>query len=361
LKSSKRILIVIGSFKTGGAERMSITMGTAWLNLGYDVHYALLRPIFEIPNNVPNNRIHLLSKRIGRSTGYQHFKNLLRIFLLNQRLNADVVVGFTYFSSMVACFSFCKNIIGTFDVFPYQFAKKRARIANFVIKWPFVKKIICPSKGLLDQINHYQPLFRKKGISIYNTLDFEGIIEMSKGKTELETIDEPYIAAMGRFSYQKNFQLLLEAFSKSKIRQRNKLVLIGDGSLKSEISGLIDRYGLSNSVILTGFINNPFPIIKKAELFVNTSNYESFCMVLLEALALNVPVLATDCKSGPSEIVIDDLNGRLIPVNDERALIAAFNSICENPEVLDVWKSNIPYSIEKFKIDSIMKEWEKII
>ncbi|UII24838.1 glycosyltransferase [Fulvivirga maritima] len=355
----KVITIVIGSFKIGGAERMAINIGEELLQRGYDVHFALLRPIFEIPNQIPDDRIHLLSKRKGRSSKMQHVSNLFNLFKLNLTLKSDFVVGFTYFSSFVACFSLCNKVIATFDVFPYQFAKKRARVANFVIKWPYVKKIVCPSQGLLDQVVDYKPSFAKKGTYIYNTLDYEGI--WSKSNAELDitpNLPQKYIVAMGRFSKQKNFGLLLEAYAKSKIREQFKLVLIGDGPLKSDIHEIIDKYSLNKDVYLTGFLPNPFQVIKNAKLFINTSDYESFCMVILESLSLNVPVIAADCKSGPSEMVQSGLNGMLFPVGKVDHLISILNQITDAPEIVDMWRNNISESIKKFRIEAIVDKWE---
>ncbi len=358
-----RILIVIGSFKTGGAERMAITMGAQWSREGYDVHYALLRPVFEIPHDIPDDRIHLISDRKGHSTPIQHLFNLFKVFRLNRKLNVDVVIGFTYFSSFVGCFTLCRKVIGTFDVDPYQFIWKRSMVADFVMHWPFVRYIVCPSEGLYEQIVERKPKFRKKGIAIYNTIDMEGIKQLGLQESPLsgELSQKKYICGMGRFSNQKNFPLLLNAYAKSRIRHDYDLVLIGDGPQMEPIREITRDLKITDKVHFTGFLANPFPVIARSELFVNTSNYESFCIVLLEALILNIPVIATDCKSGPGEIIQHDVNGLLTPVKDAEKLTGLMDQISSNESKLDDLRKNIPESIQKFYPDSIATKWERII
>jgi glycosyltransferase involved in cell wall biosynthesis len=359
--SKESILIVIGSFKMGGAERMALNMGEKWLEDGYEVHYALLRPIYEIPNNIPKGRIHLLGKKSGSSSKLQHLMFLVKIFLLNRKLRVSFAIGFTYYSSFVACFSLCKNVIGTFDVNPFRFAKKRAAVAQFVNYWPFTKKIICPSKGLLNHIIAEYPTFKKKGIYIYNTFEFEKVEQNSKELASFDTGKMDYVVGMGRLNYQKNFQLLIKSYSASKLKDNFKLLILGDGPLKKELSDLVSEHKLENSVVLVGFIDNPFPIIKNAKAFINTSNYESFGMVLLEALSLNVPVISTNCDFGPSELIEDGVNGKLTDVKDEVALVKLLDAINENQAILDTWKDNIHLTLDKFAMDNINFKWQKEI
>src|SRR5688572_21906624 len=99
-------MIVIGSFKIGGAERMAINVGEELRRNGFDIHYALQRPIFEIPNSIDPSKIHLLSKTPGGHKLIFHLRNLIGVFVLRMKLNPRFVIGFTYFSSFLSCFTF---------------------------------------------------------------------------------------------------------------------------------------------------------------------------------------------------------------------------------------------------------------
>jgi glycosyltransferase involved in cell wall biosynthesis len=355
----KKVLIVIGSFKIGGAEKMAINIGEELLKNDYDVNFAIQKPIFQIPNSIEKDRIHVLNKRKNSSKYFHHTNNIYKIWALGRKVNPDIVIGFTYFSSFLACFTFCKNIIGTFDVNPYSLGKKRHRIADFVCKWKNVKKIIGPSKGTVEEITEARPKYKNKFITIYNSIDFERVTVLAdKQVAEMELIStKPYISAMGRLSEQKNFSLLISSYAKSEINKNLNLVIIGDGPLMEVLNKQIIDLNLNDKVFLLGFKSNPYPYIKNSRFLVNTSNYESFCIVILEALSLGKMVIASDCKSGPREMIVHDYNGFLFKTNDQTKLIHLLNSVAADDSIIDNKSSKAIESVSKFKLEHLVKEY----
>ena len=269
LKLERKVLIVIGSFKIGGAEKMAINIGEALLKNGYDVNFAIQKPIFQIPHSIEKSRIHVLNKNLDSSKYFHHTNNIFRIAILGRKFKPDVVIGFTYFSSFLSCFTFCKNIIGTFDVNPYALGKKRHRIADFVCKWKGVKRIIGPSKGTVEEITEARPIFREKFMTIYNSVDFERLNHLAGDSEQIEQLiyKKPYISAMGRLSEQKNFSLLISSYAKSEINKTLNLIIIGDGSLKDGLKEQITDLNLKDKVFLLGFKSNPYPYIKNSQFF----------------------------------------------------------------------------------------------
>jgi glycosyltransferase involved in cell wall biosynthesis len=130
--------------------------------------------------------------------------------------------------------------------------------------------------------------------------------------------NEDYIIHVGRLTPSKRHDVLLQAYAKSGIGQ--KLLLLGDGPLMDTIQQLAHELAIAEKVIFAGFHPNPYPIIKGAKLSVLTSDYEGLPTVLIESLALHVPVLSTDCPSGPREILTDQLANALSPVRDIDAM-----------------------------------------
>ena len=362
MEKNIKILVVIGSFKIGGAEKMAIVIGEELARRGYVVHYAIQKPIFQIPHEISDDRIHVLNKKKESGKYYHHLNNIVQINRLARNFEPDIVIGLTYFSSFLACFSLCNNIIGTFDVNPYVLGKKRHRIADFVCRWSKVKKIVGPSKGTVKELKIARPNFSDKFMTIYNSLDFNRVGKLSEnGIEESYLIKKPFISAMGRLSNQKNFPLLIDSYAESDIKNKYNLAIIGDGPQKSELENLIKGYKLENQIFLLGFRSNPYPYIKQSEFFVNTSNYESFGVVILEALALGKMVIATDCPSGPSELVQDSKNGYLTEVNNMDSLMKKLNHISNNPELISEKSSLAKSSVNKFKISAIGDEWESLI
>lgn len=137
-------------------------------------------------------------------------------------------------------------------------------------------------------------------------------------------IDRPYILGMGRLIELKNFPMLLEAFQViARQREDIKLVILGEGPDRAALETQISELGLQHRVSLPGFQANPYPWFKNAAAFALSSNTEGLPTVLIEALALDVPVVSTDCPSGPREILDSGRLGRLVPVGDSAAMADA--------------------------------------
>lgn len=133
----------------------------------------------------------------------------------------------------------------------------------------------------------------------------------------------PCVVAIGRLAEQKDFATLLCAFAI--VRQRlpaARLLILGEGPQRAALAGLAGRLGIADAVNLAGFLANPYPSLRAAAAFVLSSRWEGMPNVLLEALALGVPVVATDCASGPREILDGDRHGLLVPVGDAPAMAA---------------------------------------
>lgn len=363
INKKRKVLIVIGSFKIGGAEKMAINIGEALLRNGYDVNFAIQKPIFQIPHSIEESRIHVLNKNLNSSKYFHHTNNIVQIGVLGRKLKPDVVIGFTYFSSFLSCFTFCRNIIGTFDVNPYALGKKRHRVADFVCRWKGVKRIIGPSKGTVEEITEARPKYRDKFITIYNSVDFERLNVLAEDHEGVDDLifKKPYISAMGRLSQQKNISLLISSFAKSKINKSLNLVIIGDGPLMEELNELIEDLDLKDKVFLLGFRSNPYPYIKNSQFLVNTSNYESFCIVILEALSLGKMVIASDCKSGPSEMIIDDFNGFLFETQNSSQLVSLLDRTFIDENLVGQKSNNAVKSVEQFKLDNLIIDYIKVI
>jgi glycosyltransferase involved in cell wall biosynthesis len=131
------------------------------------------------------------------------------------------------------------------------------------------------------------------------------------------------LISVGALKRQKNHALLIRAFSHLTRELDATLVILGEGDLRGELETLVKAKGLEGRVLMPGFVDNPAPWYRTADLFVLSSDYEGFGMVIVEALACGVPVISTDCPSGPAEILENGRYGRLVPIGDEHALARA--------------------------------------
>jgi glycosyltransferase involved in cell wall biosynthesis len=147
--------------------------------------------------------------------------------------------------------------------------------------------------------------------------------------------DKPLIVAAARLERHKGFSLLTRALARVRERVDARLVILGQGSLRDEIQRECEVLGVADHVDLLGFKHNPFPYMRRADTFVLASEFEGLPNVLVQAMAFGVPIVSTDCPSGPAEILCDGKYGELVPVGDVNALAAALARSLLKPRQLE--------------------------
>jgi glycosyltransferase involved in cell wall biosynthesis len=165
--------------------------------------------------------------------------------------------------------------------------------------------------------------------TIYNPAVSEEIFINASKSVDHPWFDEgepPVIIGVGRLSSQKDFVTLISAFSKARLQRKMRLMILGDGPDWELLKDYVHKLGVGEDVHFSGFIKNPYPYIRAASLFVLSSRWEGFGNALVEAMALGVAVISTDCQSGPREILENGRWGSLVPVGDIEALSKAILS-----------------------------------
>jgi glycosyltransferase involved in cell wall biosynthesis len=173
---------------------------------------------------------------------------------------------------------------------------------------------------------------------------YNPVVDSAMAERSTEAVDQPWlydksipvILAVGRLSHEKGFETLIQAVRILNDRRKCRLIILGDGELRSSLADLIKNERLDEAVILPGFKNNPYAYMSRANVFVLPSVHEGFGNVLVEALACGVPVVSTDCPSGPSEILEGGAYGPLVPVGDANALALAIEDQLNNPISADI-------------------------
>jgi glycosyltransferase involved in cell wall biosynthesis len=177
---------------------------------------------------------------------------------------------------------------------------------------------------------------------MYNAYD-QAVLSEKAAQTVTDLPEKPYLIGIGRLMPNKNFSLLIRALDLS--QSQRDLVILGQGPELDNLSHLITELGLEKRVHLLGFKENPYPYLKNADYLVSTSNAEGFPNGIAEAMCLGKPVIATNCQSGPAEILTGDNNtqtdsylcaehGILCHLNDVEAVTQAINAM----EVDEVFK-----------------------
>lgn len=150
----------------------------------------------------------------------------------------------------------------------------------------------------------------------------------------------PLVVGMGRLCPQKNFALLLRAFAEVVVRRPARLVILGEGELRAPLEHLVQQLGLAEVVDLPGFLPDPFPVLGAAHVFVLSSDHEGMPGALIQAIACGATPVATDCPSGPREVLSEVAGGHLVPRRDVPAMREAILTALDAPRAglgPDVW------------------------
>ena len=189
--------------------------------------------------------------------------------------------------------------------------------------------VICVSQGVADDLSGIVTLPTDKLHILRNPVVTPELAELAKADVVhpwLRAGEPPLILGSGGLRTQKNFSLLVRAFAKLRQDIVCRLMILGEGRQRQRLLQLADQLGVAESVALPGFVTNPYSYMAKAGLFVLSSDWEGSPNVLVEALAVGTPVVATDCPSGPREILQQGRYGTLVPVGDEEALNQAMRA-----------------------------------
>ena len=185
---------------------------------------------------------------------------------------------------------------------------------------------------------------------VYNPVVTQHMLEMSRAKIDLPCLKNDgrkLIVAAGRLTKQKDFETLIRAFALVQSETNARLVIMGEGELRSDLERLIAENSLQQAVLLSGFVENPFAVMKQADQFVLSSAWEGLPNVLIQAMACGTPVVSTDCPSGPAEILEKGKWGRLVPVGDVEALAMAMLDTLTETNHPDVAARARYFSVER--------------
>jgi glycosyltransferase involved in cell wall biosynthesis len=170
--------------------------------------------------------------------------------------------------------------------------------------------------------------------TILNPIDRDAIEEQARAPAPHRWLADPavpLVLAVGKLKVQKDYPTLLRAFARARLQRPLRLLVLGEGELRTRLEKLVCDLDVSADVAFEGFVANPFCYMARASVLVLSSAWEGLSNTLLEALACGCPVISTDCPSGPREILDDGRYGELVPVGDEVALARAILDVIAHP------------------------------
>ncbi|MEA5579044.1 glycosyltransferase family 4 protein [Anabaena sp. UHCC 0451] len=363
----KHITLVISSLSCGGAERAVVLIAEGLIKRGHKVSLITIsgdeKDFYKVPDGV--YRLALNLAKDSPTLIHALWNNLYRCQVLRkaiQSLQPDVVISHLYQTNILTLLSLLKTeypVIVTEQNDPSMCPNQGLWGKLRRIAYPLAAKVVSVSQGVDI---YFEWLSKSKRTVIYNPLQ---LIKDEKDEISLPPgadLNKKWVIAMGRLDHQKNFELLLSAFHRLVDKHPDwQLLIFGEGVLRPKLEKLVEKLGLTNKVLLPGVTNNPISMFKRSELFVLSSRFEGLPLVLLEALACGLPIVSTDCPSGPREIIQNGIDGVLVPSEDVLALAKAMDYLMSNEGERKRLAENAPEASNCFSFDVITGQWEVIL
>jgi len=229
--------------------------------------------------------------------------------------------------------------------------------------YPKADVIVAVSQGIAEDLMQNYGVPEEKVKVIFNPVVTEELFDMALEDVShpwFEQEHSPVILAVGRLTMAKDYPTLFRAFSLVRQVRPAKLLILGEGEERANLERLAVELGIQKDVSMPGFVDNPFAFMAKASVFVLSSAWEGFPNVLVEALACGCPVVATDCRSGPREILDNGRYGRLVPVGDYEALAKAILETLDNPDFPATKEERIQRALE-FSLDAVVEKYLQVL
>jgi glycosyltransferase involved in cell wall biosynthesis len=328
-------------FAGGGAERATIQLAASFGDLGVDTELVVPTadgPLLPLANDMLQSS-RIVDLRTGRVR-----KSVPALARYLRRRQPDVLLASpddtAFFAHIARRLAGSRHTIlvsvihNTLTLQTAALGPKRL-IVTRALKWvlPRADLVVCVSSGVRDDLVSLVHL-EVHPVVIPDPIDVAAVARSSRepvahpwfdGKTQV-------VLGVGRLTWQKNFEMLIRAFHLLKRDvPEAKLLILGEGELRPRLEALVTKLGLATEVDLHGFVDSPWSYMARSNILAMSSRFEGLGLVLVEALACGIPVVSTDCPSGPAEVLDRGRLGTLTPVDDAQAMAAALVDVLSNP------------------------------
>jgi glycosyltransferase involved in cell wall biosynthesis len=396
-----KVLILVESLKVGGgSERFASTLGSRLYDKGYDISYLTLmdeNPKYQFKGNYYTLNEGYIYGNILKRT-FDLFRYSPRITKLCEKLGIETIISVSEVANFHAVLSRRLygnkvRIIASQHINPEIFLKNKLKSSLIKFFYPGADEVVCVSEEIENILNNNYNV--QNTLTIYNMMDLKENIKQAEEDLPAEygellgDRDHFNFINLGRLARQKGQWHLIRSFRRVVDEHPHaRLFILGEGVLRDRLEELIKKLKLEDNIFLLGEQQNIFPFLKNSHCFVLSSLWEGLPLVLIEALSLNLPVISTDCKTGPREIICPDLdlNEELdYPYKCEYGILCQefsddlnFKTIEEEPldksesilsDIMIKFIDNPSFGekylkgrdLSKFDEETIIEEWEALI
>jgi GalNAc-alpha-(1->4)-GalNAc-alpha-(1->3)-diNAcBac-PP-undecaprenol alpha-1,4-N-acetyl-D-galactosaminyltransferase len=354
-----KVTLVIYGLSGGGAERVMSILANYWVSQGWEVTLMMLVDSTQSCFYALDPRIKLKSLGLAKNSAnwlLAIYNTGQRVTILRREIMADrpdVVISFmnsVNVYSILACWNL--DIPTIVSEHTYPGATDATKIWQLLMKWSY-RYADLVTVLTQNAVPFYPATQGYRTIVMPNPVLTPPPVVITE-----RLLPAPSLIAVGRLDPRKGFDLLLRAFHQIHDRYPDwQLTILGEGESRSELEDLRSQLHLTDCVHFPGAVVNVSDYLHQADLFVMSSRVEGFPMALCEAMVCGLPVVATDCLSGPRDIIEDGVNGVLVLTADVDALVVGLAAMISDPAKRRYLAQNAPHILDRFGLERVMAIW----
>ena len=360
--SATDIALVISDLGGGGTQRVLAFLAAAWASRGRRVAVITLAgPDCDVvPLAESVQRVALDSADTSRGLISGFVANVRRVGRLRaalRRLAAPVVIGFIGSTNILVILASrglgCRVVISERnDPARQSLGRTWDLLRRRLYGWADV--VTANSDGVLATMAGFVP--REKLLLTPNPLRTLSDVRAEGGQRKS-------LLAVGRLHAQKAFEVLLGAFARTSAPEKGwRLTILGEGPIRDQLTAEAERLGIADLVHMPGFVDDPFPFYREADVFVLPSRHEGMPNALLEAMSCGLPAIVSDASPGPLELVRHEETGLAVPADDTGSLAQAIDRLIENPGLRQrIGEAGRRSALARSDPDSVLAAWEQAI
>jgi glycosyltransferase involved in cell wall biosynthesis len=364
-----KLTIVLHDLRGGGAEKMMVRLANQMAEDGDEVSMILITGGGEntsfLSSNVKLVELHC-------------YRTLKAFWPLRRALKAEqpdaILAALTHINviSAAACFTlgWLKRLSvserNAFSLDKKVNSNKVMRVAYLIAPWIYrmlPRPVICVSQGVADDLVVSTVVRSIDVVTAPNPVITQETISAAKEPAQhpwLVKKETPVIIAIGRLSYQKGFDMLIDAFSQVNKQVDCRLIIFGDGELRSTLQSQVSSLGLSERISMPGYVINPLSELKAADVYVLSSRFEGSPNAIVEAMSVGTPVVAFDCPHGTREILQNGKVGALVEHLNVEVLCNALVSCLQHTDEMNS-HLNIESKIKRFFAKDATEAYRKLL
>jgi glycosyltransferase involved in cell wall biosynthesis len=359
--TSIRIALFHPCLIAGGIQRVFVNLARGFVERGLAVDLVQATPDGEFRHAVPKG-VRLIDLNAGRA-----LTSLLPLARYLRRERPQVVISGALQTNIVAVWAKKLALVPTrliltehnpVSVITANAKTLRARMSSFLVRrfYPWADDLVAVSQGTAADLATVLEIPLHDIEVIYNPIISPELYALAEEPLEnpwFNPDSPPVVLAVGRLVYQKDFPTLLRAFARLRQQTAVRLVVLGDGEERNNLETLVTELGLAGEVMFCGSVQNPLPYMKRATVLASSSIWEALPTVLIEAMAVGLPIVATDCPVGPREVLCDGAYGTLVPVGDSERMAEALLDVLRAPSAPVIPQR----ALERFWQDHVIEQY----